>query len=106
MPPLRQPCRSSRRLTSTVRAVYCAREEGHDGPCVFADGNGAHAWLDGYEWSNLRELLKAITTAPAGNPLTRLHTGDWTCQVLEKLRPYYLPHNQPNRTADDLIAEC
>jgi hypothetical protein len=94
---MRRLCQSTR-YTETVHAQVCGREEGHLGPCSFADGNGAHVWLDGYEIANLKAALDAIREAR----LYPLMNGDWFEQLRSKLQQHYLPFNQPNMSAADL----
>lgn len=96
-----EKCQSVRR-THTVHAAYCHREEGHNGPCSFADGNGMHFWLDAYEVSNLREAMKAIHEAK----LWPLMNGDWFEQVRSKIsNGFILPNNPPNRKADEIVEQ-
>lgn len=98
-------CESNRR-TQTEHVAYCGREEGHRGPCSFADGNGMHFWLDAYEIANLREMLKAIDDAPGSHPLGVFENGDWFHQVKSKLSDgFILPHNLPNRKAHELMED-
>ena len=96
-------CESNRR-TSTEHVVYCYREEGHSGPCSFADGNGKHFWLDGYEIANLRSMFAAIDNAPQGSPLKAFVNGDWFHQVKSKLTDgFIMPNNPPNRDPHQLL---
>jgi len=65
-----------------------------------------HFWLDGYEIANLRELFAAIAEAPPGSPLKVFANGDWFNQVLSKItHGFILPHNAPNRTAEQLLED-
>jgi len=100
---MNQTC-GSHRLTRTEHFKQCSREQGHSGPCSFADGNGMHVWLDGYEWANLRELLTAVSEG--GSPLAAANNGDWVNQILFKLKGIYLPNNPPNKTAEELKREA
>jgi len=98
-------CESHRR-TVTEHVVYCQREEQHRGPCGFADGNGMHFWLDGYEISNLRAMLAAIDATPYSHPLKVFSNGDWFHQVKSKLSDgFFLPNNPPNRTPEQLLED-
>ena len=96
-------CESQRR-TLTEHIIYCYREEGHRGPCSFADGNGMHFWLDGYEISNLRAMFAAIDQAGYDSPLRVFKNGDWFHQVKSKITDgFILPHNPPNKTGEELL---
>ncbi len=65
-----------------------------------------HFWFDGYEIANLREMMLAITEAPIGSPLKVFANGDWFQQVGSKLtHGFILPHNAPNRTAEQLLED-
>jgi len=98
-------CESNRR-TQTEHVVYCSREEQHRGPCSFADGNGMHFWLTGYEISNLRAMLAAIAEAPNDSPLKVFANGDWFHQVKSKItNGFILPENPPNRTSEQLLED-
>ena len=98
-------CESNRR-TQTEHVIYCAREEGHRGPCGFADGNGMHFWLDGYETSNLRAMFEAIDEAYPLSPLRVFKNGDWFHQIKSKITGgFILPNNPPNRTGEQLLEE-
>lgn len=98
-------CESNRR-TQTEHVIYCGREEGHRGPCSFADGNGMHFWLSGYETSNLRAMFAAIHEAPVNSPLKVFANGDWFAQVESKItHGFILPNNPPNRTPEQLLED-
>ena len=102
-------CESNRR-TQTEHIIYCGREEQHHGPCSFADGNGMHFWFDGYEIANLRAMFDAMHNADYKDEKQRglkvFTNGDWFEQVRSKLsRGFILPHNPPNRTAEQLLED-
>ena len=98
-------CESNRR-TQTEHVIYCGRQEGHRGPCSFADGNGMHFWLDGYEIANLRAMLGAIHDAPPTSLLKVFSNGDWFEQIRSKVTDgFVLPNNPPNRTAEQLLED-
>lgn len=95
-------CESVRR-TQTEHVRYCGREQGHSGPCSFADGNGMHFWLDGYEITNMREMLKAIDEDQILRHV--FANGDWFHEVKAKLtNGFILPNNSPNATAAELLS--
>lgn len=95
---MNRPCGSSREV-KTSRLVYCARGENHQGPCLFADGNGMHIWLDGYEFASLRAALDAIRELG----IHEFMSGDWFEQLRTKLSAIYLPNNPPWRTTEQIV---
>lgn len=54
--------------------------------------------LDDYELVNLREALRAVSTAEIANPLRVMNSGDWVCQILNRLETA-MAMNPPNVTA-------
>ena len=86
------PCGATR-ITSAEHVCSCSLEQGHEKPCSFSDGNGVFVWLDGYQMSNLREMLLMIDDTP---DLKRvLDTGDWIWEIRNKLR--HDARNPPNK---------
>lgn len=52
--------------------------------------DGWWVYLTGYQVLNLRSVLAAVMTAPPGNPLTALNSGDWVSEVRYVLDPIFV----------------